>query len=387
MPVQVNPKLDVWGLEHIKPDAILQTSRTARLPFVGRVALMPDAHYGSGTTVGSVIPTQGAIIPAAVGVDIGCGMAAVRTDLTAGQLPDDLTPLRGRIEAVVPAGMGRGHSTDSRAADRWLSANQHRLATTLDSKQERTAAGQFGTLGSGNHFFEISLDEQDRVWVVLHSGSRGIGHQLARLHIERAKGLMRQLKVKLEDPDLAYLTEGTSEFQSYLADLLWAQDYARANREQMLTAALGEFFGFVGFGREVQRVNCHHNYTTQEDYDGRRLWITRKGAIRAGAGELGIIPGSMGTDTYIVRGRGNPASYNSSSHGAGRRHSRGAAKRLYSADDLKALMGDRIWNDDRADALVEEIPEAYKDIAAVMAAQSDLVEVVERLTQVFNYKG
>lgn len=386
MSYEVSSKLRVWGREGIEPGTINQAMKAANLSIVQPyLALMPDAHVGIGSTVGSVIPTQGAIIPAAVGVDIGCGMAAVKTSLSLSDLPDDLTPLLGLIERAVPAGVGQGHTNSSSVADRWLSSNIS--WTQLDTKQSLTAARQFGTLGSGNHFYEVSSDEEDNVWVVLHSGSRGIGNQLARIHIEKAKGLMGQLEEKLEDPDLAYFLEGTSEFQAYLADLLWAQQYARANRDQMMNASLHTFFDFVGQGRELERINCHHNYTAQEEYDGQSVWVTRKGAIRAGEGDLGIIPGSMGTDTYIVKGLGNSESFNSCSHGAGRKLSRSAAKREYSDVDLTLLMEGKTWNSDHASALVDEIPEAYKDIREVMAAQADLVRVVARLEQVFNYKG
>ena len=385
MPTTLNPKLVSWASD-LDPGTIRQAEKTARLPIVaGHVALMPDAHVGLGATVGSVIPTEGAIIPAAVGVDIGCGMVAAELDLTATQLPDDLGPLLGRIEAVVPAGVGRGHDDVSRAADRWLSA--HRPATELSQDRSVKAAKQFGTLGSGNHFVEVCLDERDRVWVVLHSGSRGIGNQLAQAHIATAKRLAKDLGVRLEDPDLAYLVEGTPEFQAYVTDMLWAQDYARANRDQMVGRVLRELLAFVGTGRETARINCHHNFTQREEHGGVELWITRKGAIQAGAGDLGVIPGSMGTSTFVVEGKGCAASWRSCSHGAGRRHSRSAAKRLFDADDLAAQMAGRVWLADRADSLIDEIPSAYKDIDQVMADQADLVEVRHTLRQVLNYKG
>lgn len=385
MPTAINDKLISWAAD-VDPAAIRQAEKTARLPIVaGHVALMPDAHVGLGATVGSVIPTRGAVIPAAVGVDIGCGMVAAELDVTAGQLPDGLEPLLGRIERAIPAGVGQGHDEVASRADLWLS--EHRPATDLAAKQATKAAKQFGTLGSGNHFFEVCLDERDRVWVVLHSGSRGIGNQLAQMHITKARRLARDLHLRLEDPDLAYLNEGTPEFGAYVADMLWAQDYARANRDQMMDNAMREVFAFLGIGRETRRVNCHHNFTRQEDHGGQRLWITRKGAIRAGTGDLGVIPGSMGTSTYIVRGRGNPASWQSCAHGAGRSHSRTQARKLFSAQDLADQMAGRVWMSGRAQALVDEIPSAYKDIDAVMADQADLVEVLHHLRQVLNYKG
>lgn len=384
-PDVINPKLWSWASD-IDPETTRQAEKTARLPIVeGHVALMPDAHVGLGATVGSVIPTRGAVIPAAVGVDIGCGMVAAELDVTDDQLPDSLQPLLGRIERAIPAGVGQGHDQVRHQADRWLSAN--RPGTELADKQSMKAARQFGTLGSGNHFFEVCLDERGRVWVVLHSGSRGIGNELAQMHIRAAKSLARDLPVRLEDPDLAYLMEGTPEFQAYITDMLWAQDYARANREQMMNVAMREVFAFLGFGRETRRINCHHNFTQRETHNGQELWITRKGAIKADTGDLGVIPGSMGTRSYIVAGRGRAESWTSCSHGAGRRHSRRAARKLFSADDLARQMEGKVWLEGRAKALVDEIPDAYKDIDQVMADQTDLVDVLHQLHQILNYKG
>jgi tRNA-splicing ligase RtcB len=347
---------------------------------------MPDAHVGKGATIGTVIATDAAIVPAAVGVDIGCGMIAARTELSASDLPDDLSPLHGEIAARVPAGMGRGHEFEQAGAA-WIGAHAHQPGLLSDRKGSR-AAGQFGTLGSGNHFVEVCLDEQDRVWIVLHSGSRGIGKLLADRHIDAAKGLMRRYFIELEDPDLAYLVEGTPEFDEYIADMLWAQDYAAANRARMLelvVAALAQFLGHpVAF---LETRNCHHNYTEREQVHGRALWITRKGAIRARVGDFGVIPGSMGTSSFIVEGLGNVASFCSSSHGAGRRLSRSAARRELTVADLGARMQGKAWNEGQADDLVDEHPDAYKDIASVMDAQSDLVRIHHELRQVLNYKG
>jgi RNA-splicing ligase RtcB len=385
MPVTVNPKLISWATD-VDPDTIRQAEKTARLPIVeGHVALMPDAHVGIGATVGSVIATRSAIIPAAVGVDIGCGMIATELDLRAEQLPDQLEPLLDRLATVIPAGVGQGHDQVGRSADRWLSA--HRPATELSAQQSMRAARQFGTLGSGNHFVELCLDERDRVWIVLHSGSRGIGNQLAQMHIATARHLAEVLERRLEDRDLAYVNEGTPEFEAYIADMRWAQDYARANRDQMMDRALAEVLAFVGTGRQTQRINCHHNFTQREIHDGQSLWITRKGAIKADIGDLGVIPGSMGTRSYIVAGRGNPASWTSCSHGAGRRFSRTQAKKRFSAEDLATQMAGKTWQHDRARSLVDEIPSAYKDIDQVMADQADLVEIRHTLHQVLNYKG
>jgi tRNA-splicing ligase RtcB len=385
MPTTINDKLLSWASD-IDPGTIRQAEKTARLPIVeGHVALMPDAHIGMGATIGSVIPTSGAVIPSAVGVDIGCGMIAAELDLTEDQLPDTLEPLLGLVERAIPAGVGKGHDTVARNAEAWLAG--HQPATELAADRATKAAKQFGTLGSGNHFFELCVDERGRCWVVLHSGSRGIGNQLAQAHIAKARILARDAMVDLEDKDLAWFVQGTPEFDAYIADMLWAQDYARANRDQMMDNAMREVFAFLGFGRETQRINCHHNFTEQEMHAGRRLWITRKGAIKADVGDLGVIPGSMGTRSYIVTGKGNPASWTSCSHGAGRRHSRTQAKKLFNAGDLAQQMQGKVWLADRASALVDEIPSAYKDIDQVMADQADLVEVLHTLRQVLNYKG
>ncbi|MGH9151655.1 MAG: RtcB family protein [Acidimicrobiales bacterium] len=385
MPTNVNEKLISWASD-IDPATIRQAEKTARLPIVaGHVALMPDAHIGIGATVGSVIPTTGAVIPAAVGVDIGCGMIAAELDVSEDQLPDDLEPLLGRIAKAIPAGVGQGHDVAARNADVWLA--EHKPATELAYKQTVKVTKQFGTLGSGNHFFELCVDERGRVWVVLHSGSRGIGNQLAQMHIAKARRLAKDLQLRLEDPDLAYFVEGTPEFAEYITDMLWAQDYARANRDQMMDNAMGEVFAFIGHGRETQRINCHHNFTQREVHAGAELWITRKGAIKADTGDLAVIPGSMGTRSYIVAGKGNEASWTSCSHGAGRRHSRTQAKKLFTTADLAEQMRGKVWLDKRADALVDEIPSAYKDIDQVMADQADLVEIRHTLHQVLNYKG
>ena len=377
----------VWGTD-IDEGALVQAERTARLPIMaGHVALMPDAHVGIGATVGSVIPTENAIIPAAVGVDIGCGMIAVETDLHAEHLPDDLQPLVSQFGRSVPAGVGRGRDLKStgasdqrvtRRAEKWMAEHPHELPDGLDKR----ALTQLGTLGSGNHFLEVCLDEREVVWVVLHSGSRGVGNRLADRHIK----LARAQEQALEDKDLAYFMEGTVEFNSYVADMLWAQTYALENRELMLNAALVDLFAFVGAGHELGRINCHHNFAQREEHEGRLLWITRKGAIRAAKGDLGVIPGSMGTRSYIVRGLGETESYMSSSHGAGRRMSRSQAKRELTEESLVEAMKGKAWNQD-AKGLLDEHPLAYKDIDQVMEAQKDLVEIVHTLRQVANYKG
>ena len=385
MPTIINDKLISWASD-IDPATLRQAEKAARLPIVeGHVALMPDAHVGIGATVGSVIPTRGAVIPSAVGVDIGCGMVAAELDVTEDQLPDTLEPLLSRIGRAVPAGVGKGHDMVANNAENWMAA--HKPATALAADRATKAARQFGTLGSGNHFFELCVDERGRCWVVLHSGSRGIGNQLAQAHIAKARKLAKEAMLHLEDMDLAYFLQGTQEFDAYIADMGWAQDYARANRDQMMDNAMREVFSFLGFGRETQRINCHHNFTQPEVHDGRQLWVTRKGAIKADKGDLGVIPGSMGTASYIVAGKGNPDSWMSCSHGAGRRHSRTQAKRLFTSADLATQMAGKVWLSGRAEALVDEIPSAYKDIDQVMADQADLVEVLHTLHQVLNYKG
>ena len=385
MPTQLSETLWNWASD-IDEATLLQAGKASRLPIVaGHIALMPDAHVGMGATVGSVIPTENAVIPSAVGVDIGCGMIAVKTGLAASQLPDDLDPFVRRLAKVIPAGVGQGHGRSSRMADAWMQVNRDRVELT--SKQETKAATQFGSLGSGNHFFEVCLDESDAVWIVLHSGSRGIGNQLAQGHIRLARTQAREQALKLEDPDLAYFLQGTAEFEAYIRDMLWAQDYAMANRSAMMDDALVAFFDFVGAGNEVERINCHHNFTQREVHAGKELWITRKGAIKADVGDTGVIPGSMGTRSYIVKGKGSALSYNSCSHGAGRRYSRTKAKATFTVQDLNEQMKGKAWLSERAGDLLDEIPSAYKDIDQVMADQADLVEIQHTLSQVLNYKG
>jgi tRNA-splicing ligase RtcB len=385
MPTQVSATLWNWASD-VDEGTLVQAGKASRLPIIsGHIALMPDAHVGMGATVGSVIPTENAVIPSAVGVDIGCGMIAVQSSLTAAQLPDNLDPFVGTLGTVIPAGVGQGHGRSSRKADAWMQANAGRVE--LNAQQEVKAATQFGSLGSGNHFFEVCLDEREAVWIVLHSGSRGIGNQLAQGHIRLARTQAKEQALKLEDPDLAYFMQGTIEFEAYIRDMLWAQDYAMANRSAMMDDALVAFFAFVGTGQEVERINCHHNFTTREVHEGKELWITRKGAIKADVGDAGVIPGSMGTRSYIVKGKGSPLSYNSCSHGAGRRYSRTKAKATFTVEDLAEQMKGKAWLSDRASALLDEIPSAYKDIDQVMADQTDLVEIQHTLSQVLNYKG
>jgi len=377
-----------------------QLEAVSRLPIVGPwVAAMPDVHLGIGATVGSVVPTRKAVIPAAVGVDIGCGMIAVRTSLRASDLPDSLAGLRSAIERAVPHGRsghgGRGDrgawgTLPARATTAYRDLEpRFRAICAKHPKVERGATHEhMGTLGTGNHFIELCLDEAEQVWVMLHSGSRGVGNRIGRYFIELAKHEMRTHHVNLPDVDLAYLREGTSSFDDYVEAVSWAQEFARRNRETMMAGVLDAMHrsGLVpAFRERMEAVNCHHNYISKEVHGGEELFVTRKGAVRAGAGELGIIPGSMGARSFIVRGKGNAESFESCSHGAGRMHSRTQAKKLFSIDDhIEATRGIECRKD--AD-VIDETPMAYKSIDAVMSAQADLVEVVHTLRQVVCVKG
>lgn len=378
-----------WATD-LNADTLAQAQATAAMPFVAKpMALMPDAHFGYGSTIGSVIATRGAIIPSAVGVDIGCGMIAVRSALTSNDLPDDLTELHRMITAAIPAGVpkkkdkGRAQHADPQTLPESLKSPTPTVAKVLAK-----ARLQLGTLGSGNHFVEVCLDETDHVWIMLHSGSRGPGNILAQQHIATAKGLMADWFIELPNPDLAYLVDGTHEFKHYIADMQWAQQFAYESRQVMLDAAIYSLTQFLGRPANFDKpINCHHNYTTREHCRGRNYWVTRKGAISARPGQLGIIPGSMATGSYIVEGLGSEASFHSASHGAGRTMSRTQARKTLSVEGLRESMAGKAWNAEQANALLDEHPDAYKDIATVMAAQSDLVRPVNRLTQILNYKG
>ncbi|MCZ2839858.1 RtcB family protein [Modestobacter sp. VKM Ac-2985] len=372
----------------LEPSTREQAERTAAMPFVRpHLALMPDAHLGKGATVGSVIPTEGAIIPAAVGVDIGCGMRAVRTQFDAADLAGrDLSVLHGQISRAVPLSAGRYNRRVLPTAE----PRVEELRALPGVAQADGAAGtwplQLGSLGSGNHFIEVSLDEQDRVWLFLHSGSRGVGNKLASVHIRRAQERCRALGIELADRDLAYLEEGTTEFDAYLEALRWAQRFAVLNREEMMDRVVEQLGRFLR--DDVQRletVDCHHNYTERERHDGRDVWLSRKGAISARKGQAGLIPGSMGTASYVVSGLGNPAALMSAPHGAGRNHSRTAARRLFSRADLEQRMTGIAWG--HSDAFLDEHPDAYKPIDQVMADAADLVEVRHTLRQIVNVKG
>jgi len=377
----------------VEDEARRQLINIARLPFVFRhVAAMPDVHLGIGATVGLVIPTVGAVIPAAVGVDIGCGMCAVRTSLRAEHLPDSLAEIRRDIERAVPVGFGMHKETPMGISKLWRKrfAEGYKAMIAkfpkLEQKEASAAPRQLGTLGGGNHFIELCLDEAGCVWVMLHSGSRGIGNKIGVFFIERAKEIAAEREIALVDKNLAWLEDGSADFRDYVRWLGWAQDYARANRDAMLKAVAGVLARrFPDLALTAEAVNCHHNYASLEEHFGHRVWVTRKGAVRGGEGELGIIPGSMGAKSYIVRGKGNAESFMTCSHGAGRKMSRTAAKKAFTlADHAAATEGVECRKDG---GVLDETPGAYKDIDAVMAAQSDLVEVVYTLKQVVCVKG
>lgn len=385
----------------IEDQAMQQLRNLAQLPFMHHhVAAMPDVHWGMGATIGSVIATKGAIIPAAVGVDIGCGMSAMRTTLIASDLPDDLGPLRSAIEAAIPHGRsndgGQGdvgaHRDPSRHVCDAVSLLQPRLADIVAkhspiAKAANRTAIHAGTLGSGNHFVEICLDEEQRVWVMLHSGSRGIGNRIGTYFIERARKEMERHFIQLPDRDLAYLVEGSELFDDYVEAVSWAQDYARLNRDLMMTAALQALRQAVPkpLTCDCKAVNCHHNYVNRERHFGADVMLTRKGAVSARQGELGIIPGSMGAKSFIVAGKGNRESFCSCSHGAGRLMGRKEAKRRFTVEDhIAATAGVECRKDE---GVIDETPGAYKSIDAVMAAQEDLVEIRHTLRQVLCVKG
>ncbi len=380
-------------------EARAQLKNISRLPFIHKwVAAMPDVHLGKGATIGSVVPTLGAVIPAAVGVDIGCGMMAVKTSLTAKQLPDNLSAVRFAMEAAIPHGrsMRRGRRDKGAWCDipddvaaAWSGLSEH-----FDVLQEKhkvlkntNNVKHLGTLGTGNHFVEVCLDENQAVWIVLHSGSRGVGNRIGTHFIEVAKKDMERWQIQLPDSDLSYLPEGSGHFNDYIEAVDWAQNFARVNREVMMMRAIAALKSSLGmeFNAQLEAVNCHHNYVSREHHYGKDVLVTRKGAVRARKGEMGIIPGSMGAKSFIVRGLGAQESFCSCSHGAGRVMSRTKAKKLVSMEEhLKATDGVECRKD--AD-VIDETPSAYKSIEKVMAAQSDLVEVVYTLKQVVCVKG
>jgi tRNA-splicing ligase RtcB len=373
--------------------------RVAKLPFIYKwLAVMPDAHLGLGATIGSVLPTKGAIIPAAVGVDIGCGMMAVRTSLTASDLPDSLAGIRTALEEAVPHGRTLSKTTRDKGAwadvprnvaAAWgnLSEDFAKISDKHPHFKVANSISHLGTLGTGNHFLEVCLDQENRVWIMLHSGSRGIGNSIGTYFIELAKKEMAALGVDLPDRDLAYLSEGTESFEDYVEAVGWAQKYAMINRQVMMQSAVAAIRTVIAkpFEASLEAVNCHHNYVAREAHFGEEVFVTRKGAVRAAKGVMGIIPGSMGAKSYIVRGKGNADSFCSCSHGAGRLLSRTEArKRFTQQDQIAATAGIECRKDE---GVIDEIPHAYKDIRAVMAAQEDLVEIVHTLRQVVCVKG
>lgn len=377
-----------------------QLARAAKMPFIFKhVAAMPDVHVGIGATVGSVIPTKNAVIPAAVGVDIGCGMMAARTSLMAHDLPDNLEGIRTAIERAVPHGRtsGRGGRGDKGAwgdpqahiVEAWstLAARFKRITDKYPKLEKTNNLVHLGTLGTGNHFIELCLDQEARVWVMLHSGSRGVGNAIGTFFIELAKQDMRKWHINLPDEDLAYFPEGTDHFDDYVEAVGWAQDFAALNRRVMMANVIAALRLQIAkpFDAEMEAVNCHHNYVQRENHFGENVLVTRKGAVRAAKGVMGIIPGSMGAKSFIVRGLGNAESFDSCSHGAGRVMSRTEAKKLVSLDEhIADTMGVECRKDE---GVIDETPRAYKPIEAVMAAQADLVEIVHTLKQVVCVKG
>jgi tRNA-splicing ligase RtcB (3'-phosphate/5'-hydroxy nucleic acid ligase) len=383
----------------VEDEARDQLTRAAQMPFIFRhVAAMPDVHVGIGATVGSVIPTRGAVIPAAVGVDIGCGMMAARTSLMAHDLPDNLEGIRSAIEQAVPHGRSVGRGVRDHGSwgspppvilEAWatLAAGFERICAKHPRLKNTNNLKHLGTLGTGNHFIELCLDQEARVWVMLHSGSRGVGNAIGTFFIELAKQDMRKWHINLPDQDLAYFPEGTDHFDDYVEAVGWAQDFAALNRRMMMTHVIAALRGQIAkpFEAELEAVNCHHNYVARENHFGENVLVTRKGAVRAARGTLGIIPGSMGAKSFIVRGLGHAESFDSCSHGAGRVMSRKAAKKLVTLDEHIA---DTQGVECRKDAgVIDETPRAYKPIEAVMAAQVDLVEIVHTLKQVVCVKG
>lgn len=384
--------IKIWT-DYVEDSALTQLKNLARLPFIAGngVACMPDVHAGIGSTVGTVIATDKAIIPAAVGVDIGCGMNAVRLSLKASDLPDSLLAIRNQIERDVPLGAGgaqsRPASYDQQERQKPLADRYLKITAKTPGIHNKNAERQLGSLGSGNHFIELCIDESQDVWIMLHSGSRGVGNMIGKYFIEKAKRRMEQYFISLPDGDLAYFPEDTDEFNDYVEAVNWAQDYALENRKVMMEAVIAALRRHipVEFTITQEAINCHHNYVEKENHFGRNLWVTRKGAIRAREGDLGIIPGSMGQRSYIVRGKGNAESYCSCSHGAGRKMSRTQARKTFTLADLaEQTQGVECRKDD---AVLDEIPGAYKSIDEVMSNQTDLVDVVHILKQVMCVKG
>lgn len=384
---QVSKRLMNWA-SIIEPATLEQARKTASMPFIHpHVALMPDAHLGRGATVGSVIPTLGAIMPAAVGVDIGCGMAAVKTQYHRDDLTGDLRVLRRAIEAAIPLSAGKyntGLTATAQARVELLSKSAEKAGFD-PGRYAGNWALQLGSLGSGNHFIEVTVDEAGAVWLFLHSGSRGVGNKIASHHIRVAQEAMTRWWISLPDPDLAYLVEGTDEFWAYVRQLRWGQEFALANREEMMDRLVGCFEEWHGPVRELERISCHHNYTERERHWGKDVWVSRKGAINAAEGVPGLIPGSMGDASYVVSGKGNPVALHSSPHGAGRNYSRSMARKQFTVAQLREAMAGIEYRD--TEAFLDEIPQAYKPIDTVMQDAADLVEIRNTLRQIVNVKG
>jgi tRNA-splicing ligase RtcB (3'-phosphate/5'-hydroxy nucleic acid ligase) len=388
---KITPRLLSWA-SILEENTERQARTASTMPFIHpHLALMPDAHLGLGATVGSVIPTLKAVMPAAVGVDIGCGMIAVRTQFTRADVESAATPLkelREQIERAIPLSAGaKNRKIVATAGPRVALLRAEAEAAGFDpSTYVRDWELQLGTLGSGNHFIEVSLDETDAVWLFLHSGSRGVGNRIAGHHIKVAQALMQTWWIDLPDKDLAYLVEGTPEFDRYLAELNWAQHFALLNREEMMDRVVRQVSEWMGVAvEERERINCHHNFTQKERHFGKDVWLSRKGAISARAGEAGLIPGSMGTASYVVEGLGNALALESSPHGAGRRFSRSAARKAFTHEQLREAMVGIEYRD--TDAFLDEIPGAYKDIDQVMEDAAELVSIRHTLRQIVNVKG
>lgn len=381
--------IKIWTND-IELEAETQLRNLSQMPFIFKhISVMADVHSGKGSTVGSVIATKGAMMPATLGVDIGCGMCAVKTTLNAKLVQDKIKEIRHSIERSIPVGF-ESHKASRAPGNKWAGwgqfENLNATQKILNDKQKYN--NQLGTLGGGNHFIEICLDTEQNVWVMLHSGSRNIGKTLAEIHIDKAKGLMKQMFINLPDPDLAYLVQGTPEFDAYKSDVSWAQDYAMENRRLMMELVLKDLSYAVNNKEPIMKlmeVNCHHNYMEMENHYGENVLVTRKGAVRAREGDFGIIPGSMGAKSFIVRGKGNQESFFSCSHGAGRKMSRTKAKALFTKADLDAQTNGVECRKD--EGVIDEIPAAYKDIETVIENQSDLVEVIAEIKQILCIKG
>jgi tRNA-splicing ligase RtcB len=384
--IKVTDKLLNWA-SIIEEGALEQAKITSSMPFVTpHLALMPDAHFGKGSTVGSVVPTYGAIMPACVGVDIGCGMMAVKTTHKSDHV-FDRKGLREAIESAIPLSAGKQNQTIKADADAYIDDLECRAVNWGIEPDHHSMKWryQLGTLGSGNHFIEISVDEEDFIWLFLHSGSRGVGNKIAVHHIKVAQEFCKRNFIQLPDPDLAYLVEGTDEFNTYISEMRWAQEYALLNRAVMMSRVSDAFGALAGSFGVLEEINCHHNFTQRENHMNQNMWVTRKGAISARAGEKGLIPGSMGAASYVVEGLGHPASFNSAPHGAGRQYGRNVARKTFTMDSLLASMEGIEWN--HSEAFLDEHPNAYKDIDVVMNDASNLVKITHTLHQIINVKG